>query len=134
MNDSLLSINVSDKVEEKGKFSYLSWAWAVAKLIQHDPGATWEVKRFPAVTEHGVVDGVMLPFLKTSGGVFVEVAVTSNGVTRSQIHPVMDNGNKPLTKPSATDINKSIMRCLTKAIALHGLGLNVYAGEDLPME
>jgi len=81
----------------------------------------WEVQRF-----HG------LPYLATEAGVFVEVAVTVQGVRLSQIHPVLDSRNRPLLAPSAFDINTSIQRCLVKAIALHGLGLYVYAGEDLP--
>jgi LysM repeat protein len=117
----LSSINVSAHVEKKGGFSYLSWPFAVAQLRLADPGATWEVKRF---------DG--LPYLQTDAGVFVEVAVTVQGVTLSQIHPVLDGKNRPILAPTAFDINTSIQRCLVKAIALHGLGLYIYAGEDLP--
>ena len=60
------------------------------------------------------------------------VAVTVQGVTLSQIHPVLDGRNQPILEPSSFDINTSIQRCLVKAIALHGLGLYIYAGEDLP--
>ncbi len=60
------------------------------------------------------------------------MAVTVQGITLAQIHPVLDGRNKPLFEPTAFDINTSIQRCLVKAIALHGLGLYVYAGEDLP--
>jgi hypothetical protein len=119
----LSRIDVSDHVEKKGKFSYLSWAWAVDVLRKHDPSATWEVIRF---------DG--MPYMKTECGFFVEVAVTVNGITLSQIHPVLDNRNKPIAKPNAFEINTSIQRCLVKAIALHGLGLYIYAGEDLPID
>jgi aspartate aminotransferase-like enzyme len=73
-----------------------------------------------------------LPFQKTEAGFFVEVAVTVQSVTLSQIHPVLDSKNRPIDMPSAFDINTSIQRCLVKAIALHGLGLYIYAGEDLP--
>lgn len=117
----LSSINVSDHIEKKGGFSYLSWPFAVAQLRLADPTARWEVRRF---------DG--LPYLFTDAGVFVEVAVTVQGVTLSQIHPVLDSRNRPLMAPNAFDINTSIARCLVKAIALHGLGLYIYAGEDLP--
>ena len=117
----LNAINVNERVEKKGGFSYLSWPYAVAQLRLADPTATWEVRRF---------DG--LPYLATEAGVFVEVAVTVNGVTLSQIHPVLDGRNRPLLAPSAFDINSSLQRCLVKAIALHGLGLYIYAGEDLP--
>src|SRR5271154_5644203 len=117
----LSKMNVSEHVEKKGLFSYLSWPYAVAQLRLSDPSASWEVKRFGGV-----------PFLKTETGYFVEVAVTVAGVTLSQIHPVLDARNKPIASPTAFDINTSIQRCLVKAIALHGLGLYVYAGEDLP--
>ena len=117
----LNQINVSAHLEKKGEFSYLSWPYAVAQLRLADPSAFWEVRRF---------DGI--PYLKTETGYFVEVLVTVQGVSLSQIHPVLDSRNRPLFEPTAFDINTSIQRCLVKAIALHGLGLYVYAGEDLP--
>jgi len=70
--------------------------------------------------------------MKTEGGCFVKVSVTVNGVSREQVHPVLDNRNKPIKTPDAFQINTSIQRCLAKAIALHGLGLYLFAGEDLP--
>lgn len=117
----LYAINVSEHVEKKGRFSYLSWPYAVAELRKRHPDAVWTV-----VKTNGV------PYIETSAGVFVEVAVTVNGVTLSQIHPVLNGQNKPIASPTAFDINTSIQRCLVKAIALHGLGLYIYAGEDLP--
>ena len=118
---SLFQIDVAKYVEMKGQFSYLSWPFAVAQLRLADPTAYWEVRRF---------DG--LPYLSTELGFFVEVAVTVQGVTLSQIHPVLDHKNRPLLAPTPFDINTSIQRSLVKAIALHGLGLSIYAGEDLP--
>lgn len=117
----LNQINVSAHLEKKGEFSYLSWPYAVAQLRLADPTAFWEVRRF---------DGI--PYLKTETGYFVEVLVTVQGVSLSQIHPVLDGRNRPIFEPTSFDINTSIQRCLVKAIALHGLGLYVYAGEDLP--
>lgn len=117
----LATIDVSPYVEKKGQFNYLSWPYAVAQLRLADPEARWEVRRF---------DG--LPYLMTALGYFVEVAVTVQGLTLSQIHPVLDGRNQPIDDPTVFDINTSIQRALVKAIALHGLGLNVYAGEDLP--
>jgi hypothetical protein len=117
----LSKLNVSDHLERKGQFAYLSWPYAVEQLRLADPGATWEVKRF---------DG--LPYLKTEVGYFVEVAVTVQSVTLSQVHPVLDSKNHPIEIPNCFDVNTSIQRCLVKAIALHGLALYVYAGEDLP--
>lgn len=118
---ALSGIDVNQHVEKKGQFTYLSWAWAVAELRKASPTATWEVIK---------TDG--LPFCKTECGYFVEVAVTVDGITLSQIHPVLDNNNKTIPAPNAFQINTSIQRCLVKAIALHGLGLYIYAGEDLP--
>jgi len=118
---TLNGIDVNQHVEKKGKFTYLSWTWAVAELRKASPTATWEVIK---------TDG--LPFCKTECGYFVEVAVTVDGITLSQIHPVLDNNNKTIPVPNAFQINTSIQRCLVKAIALHGLGLYIYAGEDLP--
>lgn len=117
----LCEVDVREHVEKKGKFSYLSWAWAVQELGKIDPTATWEVVKY---------DG--LPYLKTELGYFVEVAVTVQGVKKSQIHPILDHNNKPHPKPTSFDVNTSIQRALVKAIALHGLGLYIYAGEDLP--
>ena len=116
----LSGINVSEHIERKGGFAYISWPFAVAQLRLADPAAYWEVRRF---------DG--LPYLMTDTGVFVEVAVTVQGVTLSQIHPVLDSRNRPILAPTAFDIYTSIQRCLVKAIALHGLGISVYANEDL---
>ncbi len=116
----LSNINVASHVERKGNFCYLSWPFAVSELRKADPLASWAVVRFNG-----------LPYLATETGYYVEVAVTVEGVTLSQVHPVLDARNKPIASPSAFDINTSIQRCLVKAIALHGLGLSVYAGEDL---
>lgn len=120
---NMLSVDVSKHIEKKGAFSYLSWPFAVSQLRLADPAATWEVKRFAG-----------LPYMQTDLGFFVEVSVTVQGVTLSQIHPVLDGRNRPIAQPTTFDINTSIQRCLVKAIALHGLGLNVYAGEDLPLD
>jgi len=120
----LARIDCSEHIEKKNGFSYLSWPFAVEQLRKHCPDATWEVKR----NENNE------PFFVTQCGFFVEVAVTVNGVTLSQIHPVLDNRNKPISQPDAFHINASIQRCLVKAIALHGLGLSIYAGEDVPRE
>ena len=116
----LMAVDVSKHIERKGEFSYVSWPHAVAQLRLADPTASWEVKRF---------DG--LPYLKTETGFYVEVAVTVQGITLGQLHPVLDGRNRPITSPSCFDVNSSIQRALVKAIALHGLGLSVYAGEDL---
>jgi len=117
----LYAVDCSAHTESKAGFSYLSWPFAVAQIRANAPDTTWEVIRF---------DG--MPYLKTECGFFVEVAVTVAGITLSQIHPVLDNKNKPISMPNAFHINTSIQRCMVKAMALHGLGLSIYAGEDIP--
>lgn len=121
---ALYAIDCSRHIEKKNGFSFLSWPFAVAELRKHCPDSVWEVKRFQNDE----------PFMMTSCGYFVEVAVTVNGITLSQIHPVLDYRNNPVKQPNAFDINTAIQRCLVKAIALHGLGLSIYAGEDVPPE
>jgi len=116
----LSEIDVSKHIEKKGSFSYLSWPFAVHQLRLAAPFAVWEVKRFEGK-----------PYLHTELGYFVEVSVTVDGIELSQIHPVLNARNQPILAPTPFDINTSIQRCLVKAIALHGLGLSIYAGEDL---
>jgi hypothetical protein len=119
--NELNAVDVSAHVEKKGSFSYLSWAYAVAELKKRHPEASWRIIRYDS-----------LPFLKTELGYFVEAEVCVGGVCHSQIHPVLNSRNQPIEKPTVFDINTSIQRALVKAIALHGLGLYIYAGEDLP--
>jgi hypothetical protein len=126
---TLNAVNVSQFLEKKDKFSYLSWSYAVAELQKADPTATWEVIKFPLPD----APHVLAPVCITPFGCFVEVAVVAGGKRLTQVHPVLDQRNQAIKSPDAGAINKSIMRCLVKAIALHGLGLYVYAGEDLPL-
>lgn len=158
----LRTIDVTANTEKKGKFSYLSWAWAVDKLIETYPDATWDVKKFPMMVwdTTGYTDAMagytndagevtppvpakeikhlravpemQVPYMRTDTGYYVEVGVTVNGVERTQVHPVLNHQNKPIAKPNTFEINTAIQRALAKAIALHGLGLYIYAGEDLP--
>ena len=117
-------VDVTKHIEKKGKFSYLSWAYAVRELKKRHPSATWTVHEYG---EKGV------PFINTECGFFVKVTVMVNLVEMTQVHPVLDHQNKPITAPNSFQINTSIQRCLAKAIALHGLGIHLYAGEDLPL-
>ena len=114
--------NVSKHMEKKGQFNYLSWAYAVEELRKLKPDSTWRVIK----TEEGY------PYVSTPAGHFVEVEVTVDDISLSQIHPVLDNKNQTIENPNAFQINTSIQRCLAKAIALHGLGLYIFRGEDLP--
>lgn len=124
----LNKIDCSEHTEQKGQFTYLSWAWAMQELGKVHPDAIINVKRFPLPSQ----PEISVPYMQTPIGFFVEVEVIIEGVARSQIHPVLDNRNKPLDKPNTFQINTSIQRALVKAISLHGLGLYIYAGEDLP--
>jgi hypothetical protein len=122
---TLSKIDVSEHIEKKGNFSYLSWAWAVRVLLEHFPESTWEVHTY-------FDNSVETPYMRTEAGAFVQVSVNVEGIRRSQVHPVLDHTNKTVLEPNAFQINTAIQRCLAKAIALHGLGLYIYAGEDLP--
>ena len=116
-------VDVTQHIEKKGKFSYLSWAYAVRELKKRHPSATW------VVHEYGLEK---LPYVKTECGFFVKVTVTVDDIDATQVHPVLDHQNKTVNSPNAFQINTSIQRCLAKCIALHGLGIHLYAGEDLP--
>ncbi len=113
---------VKVKVEKKGRFNYCSWADGWDKLKHKVPMATNKV--------YENAEG--LPFFKTEKGVFVKVSVTCYDLELIQWHPVLDNKNMVIQDPSLFQINTSIQRALAKAIALHGIGLYLYQGEDLP--
>lgn len=118
----LLKINVNDHTERKNGLTYLSWSWAWAEVLKLDPQATWEAVEF---------DGMPVRFLPDSSAM-VKTAVTIKGHTKTCWLPVMDHRNKAIKNPDAFAINTALVRCLTKAISMHGLGLYIYAGEDLP--
>ena len=141
--ETLNAINVNDKTEKKSngstELTYLSWAWAWQELKNKYPDATYEIEKFDN----------NLPYIyDEETGYMVFTKVTIEGITHEMWLPVMDGANKAMkAKPytyktkygdksveAATmfDINKTIMRCLTKNLAMFGLGLYIYAGEDLP--
>jgi hypothetical protein len=131
MNPSdLLKMNVSDRTEKKNGLTYLSWAWAWATVLEVDPTANFEVEQFT----HPDNPNLRVPYQDIGGSCIVWVSVTIFGKTAKVQLPVLDYRNKCIPAPNAFDINTSIMRCLTKGIAMHGLGLYIYAGEDLPMD
>ena len=141
--EELYAIDVSGRVEKKKsgntELTYLSWAWAWAELVKKCPGATYEIVKF---------DG--LPYVyDPATGYMVYTRVTVDGLTHEMWLPVMDganramkaepyefetkyNGTKTVDAATMFDINKTIMRCLVKNLAMFGLGLYIYAGEDLP--
>lgn len=114
----LASVDVSSHVERKQNLAYLSWAWAVDVLMRNDPAANWEFHD-PAM------------FGET---MMVSCTVTAFGKPITMHLPVMDHRNQAVKNPDAFVVNKNMMRCLVKAIACHGLGLYIYAGEDLPQQ
>ena len=114
--NELRKINVSDHIEKKNGLSYLSWAWAVDTLLQQDPTASWgygEPKQFGET-------------------LMVFCTVAAFGKTMTAQLPVLDYRNKAIINPDAMSVNTAMQRCLAKAIALHGIGLYIYSGEDLP--
>lgn len=112
----LATINVNEKTEKKGNLTYLSWAWAVDQLLRIDPEANWEYK-----------DPVYF-----GGTLMVFCTVHALGKSMTAQLPVMNHKNQAIENPDAFQVNTAMQRCLAKAIALHGLGLYIYAGEDLP--
>ena len=116
--NELRLINVNEHTEKKGKFTYLSWTWAVDTLLQNDPSATWTF-------------GDPVYFNES---VMVFCTVTAMGKSMTCQMPVLNNTNKAIPNPNAMDVNTAMMRCLVKTISLFGIGLYIYAGEDLPDE
>ena len=122
----LLKINVNDHTEQKNGLTYLSWAWAWAEVLKVDPQATWVAHEFGP-------DGCQVPMMVLPDTTaMVKVGVTIKGNYKQCLLPVMDHRNKAIPAPNAFQVNTAIMRCLAKAISMHGLGLYIYAGEDLP--
>ena len=153
--NTLNAINVNDRTEEKNGLTYLSWAWAWTEVKKEYPDAKYEIKKFennlPYVYDENT-------------GYMVFTEVTIEGITHEMWLPVMDGANKSMLNHSYTyntkkkvwneqtikydyievekvveaatmfDINKTIMRCLTKNLSMFGLGLYIYAGEDMPEE
>lgn len=116
--NELRKINVNDHIEKKNGLSYLSWAYAVDTLLQMDAAATWSY-------------GEPKQFGKT---LMVFCTVNAFGKSMTAQLPVMDYRNKAIVDPDAMSVNTAMQRCLAKAIALHGIGLYIYAGEDLPQD
>ena len=142
----LYSINVNDKVEKKNKLTYLSWSYAWAEFKKVYPDATYEIKLFdnkPYIYDENL-------------GYMVFTSVSVGDLTHEMRLPVMDGYNRAMKSHEYTykvkdrdtkqiiertvdpatmfDVNKTIMRCLTKNLAMFGLGLYIYAWEDLPEE
>lgn len=139
LEHQLLKLNVNEHTEKKQNLTYLSWAWAWAEALKADPGANFEVQHY---------DGK--PYIDVNGTAMVVVAVRIQGIVRTCHLPVMNSSNQPISiegrkltdrfgkekieKLDSFNVNTAIMRCMTKCLALFGLGLYIYAGDDLPEE
>jgi len=117
-------LDVRDKVEKKNGFNYLSWAFAWKSFKEVYPDATYNIRTNSDGLNH---------FGNEEIGYMVYTDVTAMGLTYEMWLPIMDLRNKAVLKPNMMDINKAIMRCLTKNLAMHGTGLYLYVGEDLPL-
>jgi hypothetical protein len=141
--EELRLINVSEYTDKKEGQTYLSWAWAWDKFKQACPDAKYEI----------IKNENNLPYFESEAGVMVYTRVTANGETHEMWLPVLDGRNKSMKREPWTyvtkdktgnvreiqvasftmyDVNKAIMRCLTKNIAMFGLGLYIFSKEDLP--
>lgn len=122
--ENLYSIGVKDKIERKGHLDYLSWANAWALLKSQYPDAQRKVY------EH---DHTGLNFFTDGNTAYVKVGIIVNGIEHIDYLPVMDHRNNaiPVAKVTSTDVNKTIQRSTAKAIAMHGLGLSLWTGEDI---
>lgn len=120
----LNNVNVGDKIEKKNGLSYLSWAFCWGELKKRHPDATYTIYENNQGWNYHT-DG------RTC---WVKTGVTVNGIEHIEYLPVMDFRNKSIAADQVTsfDVNKAIQRSLTKACARHGIGLYIYAGEDLP--
>src|SRR5512134_2233048 len=114
--EQLAAIDVNDHVERKNGLAYLSWTWALDQLLRLDPDASWSY-------------GEPKPYADT---LMVYCTVKAFGRERTAQLPVMDHKHRAIPNPDAYQVNTAMQRALAKAIALHGLGLYLYAGEDLP--
>lgn len=129
--ESLNNVDLTGKVKTKNGLTYLSWSSAWAEVKKKDPNANFRI--IPQIVDDG---GNTRPWHDDGRTGWVEVGVTINGQEIIETLAIMDFKNKSLATDQITsvDANKSIKRCLVKACAMHGLGLYIYEGEDLPEE
>lgn len=131
----LYDVDATDRMYQKQGLTYLPWATAYSEVLKVFPDTTYEICKFGEN---------QLPYVASDTGIMVFTKVTIDGITREMCLPVMNNSNKAMkleayeskgkTIDAATmfDINKSIMRCLTKNLAMFGLGLHIYSKEEMP--
>lgn len=127
---TMSQIDTRKLVEKKNGFTYLSWAHALRLLKQHVPDAM--------VTKHifKQADDTYLPYMiDAQGYAYVQVTITlgKDEPATTEIMPILNHANRPVQKPNSFEVNASIQRCMAKAISMAtGLGLHLYAGEDMP--
>ena len=120
--DELYGININPHIEQDYKgLSYLSWATAYKLAMDKDPAMNYEI----------VQDNDGMPFFSRGDVHIVKTKVTMFGETKEMFLPIMDNKHNAVTKPNSRQVNDNIMRCLAKNIAMFGIGLPLYVGEDL---
>ena len=120
--ETLDKVNVNEHTEKVGNFTYLSWTWAWATLMEHYPQAKYVMH-----------DDVVFPDGSREVRVSICIKIKGETVERMMWLPVMNNRNKAIINPNSYDINTARMRCLVKCMAMFGLGHYVYAGENIPM-
>ena len=137
-------MDVGEHIEKKMNLSYLSWAWAYAEMRKLDENASYKIIEFidheklihyaqaGVELSDQILDACKINYKKDNAGAYVEVEVTMFGRAIKESLPVMNFKNQAMTNPTSMDINKAHKRCFVKALAHHGLGLYIYAGEDLP--
>ena len=123
--NELLQLNVNERVEKKNGMNYLSWSFAWSEFCKVYPNASYKVLKDANMN---------CAFGNSEQGYMVYTEVSANGITHEMWLPVMDFKNKSMLSPTTFDINKAVMRCLVKNLAMFGLGLYIYSGEDLPEE
>ena len=129
--ETLNNVDVSNKIKEKGNLKYLSWASAWAEVKKKYPDTTYEI--IPQIID----DKGNTRFWHDDGKTgWVKVCVTIENISHTEVLAIMDFKNKsiPADNITSVDANKSLKRCLVKTLAMHGLGLYIYEGEDLPEE
>jgi hypothetical protein len=117
--EKLSKVNVNDHVEDKGDFSYLPWNWGWSYMMDNYPSAIYN----PLPHE-----------IHPDGTVMTWAEITVEGITRKMYLPVMDYRNKAVPNPNAREINDTQQRCMTKCLALFGLGFYIYKGEGVPFD
>tara|TARA_E500000318_G_scaffold110299_2_gene125341 strand:- start:828 stop:1502 length:675 start_codon:yes stop_codon:yes gene_type:complete len=120
--ETLEKVNVNEHTEQVGKFTYLSWTWAWATLMEHYPQAKYVVH-----------DDVVFPDGSREVRVSICIKIKGETVERMMWLPVTNYSNKAIINPNSFEINTARMRCLTKCMAMFGLGHYIYAGENIPM-